>query len=103
MIDNYTWISIILRILAEGIFIYIFLQQLIVFRGKSDYKRLQLLLLVALFFLVFGNAFTLGSNLFREPDGNLTETTRQISSVINGVATLGAAVALYLINKFKLK
>ncbi len=99
----YSWISIVLRLIAEVIFVYIFIQQLRVFRGKNDYKYLQILLLVVLFFLVFGNGFTLFANFFRDETGNLQETTRQVSSVINGVATLGAAVALYLVNKFRLK
>lgn len=103
MIDSYAWFSIVLRTIAEGIFIYIFIQQLRVFRGESEYKRLQVLLLVALFMLLFGNGFSLYLNIHRQADGNLLEAARHAGMILNGLATLGAAIALYLINKFKLK
>lgn len=103
MIDIYAWISILLRGIAEVIFVYIFFQQLSVVRNDNDYKRLQILLLIALFMLALGNGFSLFLNFHRQPDGNLQETARQAGMLLNGFATLGTAVALYLINKFKLK
>ena len=103
MIDNYVWFSIILRSIAEVIFIAILIQQLLVFRHKSQYRYMQVLLIIALFSLAFGNGFTLISNFFRDGTGNLQKEVRHANLVLNGVFTLGAAVALYLINKFKLK
>lgn len=103
MIDNYAIFSIAVRSVAEVIFIILLIQQLRVLFNKDQTHYLQVVLLVAIFMLTLGNGFSLSLNLFRQADGNLQETARQLGQVLNGLATLGAAVALYLINKYKLK
>lgn len=103
MIDNYAIFSIFTRLLAEVIFVVLVIQQLQVLFSRGKTKYLQVVLLIALVMLALGNGFSLGLNFFRQEDGNLQEAARHAGMVLNGLATLGAAIALYLINKFKLK
>jgi hypothetical protein len=103
MIDNYAIFSIILRLMAEFVFVLILIQQVRVLFNKGKTHYLQLLLLLTLVMLAFGNGTTLFLNFFRQEDGNLMQFARQTGTVIGGITTFGAALALYLINKFKLK
>lgn len=103
MIDNYAIFSILTRLVAEVIFVWLLLQQFTVLFNKDKVKYLQVILLFAIFMLALGNGFSLVLNFFRQDDGNLIESARHTGMILNGLATLGAAVALYLINKFKLK
>lgn len=103
MIDSYAIFSIILRIIAEVIFIMLSIQQARVLFQNGKTRYIQVVLLIALLMLAFGNGTTLLLNFFRQADGNLIPFARQAGSAIGGITTFGAALALYLINKFKLK
>lgn len=102
MIDNYTVVSITLRVIAMILFINVVSIQIRLFVTQSDaLKRFRAYLTGTVLLAIAANTLTIAANYYRQGDGNLAEDIRHISQIFNACSILATAVFYYLIYNYR--
>lgn len=101
MVDNYSKLGVIIRLIAAVFLFLVLIQQAAQFKERTTLQGLKYLLFVAVAALFAGNIFAIFVNFFRGTDGNLIDNARHIGTIFNSVATLLIAITLYLSYKYK--
>lgn len=102
MIDNYTVVSITIRVIAMALLLNVISVQIRLFVSQSDsLKRFRGYLTGTVLLAIAANALTIAANYYRQGDGNLTEDIRHISQIFNACSILATAVFYYLIYNYR--
>lgn len=96
MLDNYSTISGIARILALVPLSVVLIRHIHLMGGET-YRKTKLILLFIIFLAMFNNIFTVATNFSRGLDGNLIDSIRHMSQVVNAAAALGTAIGWYIL------
>lgn len=100
MIDNYAIITIIIRAIAIGLLVVVLKRQIELIKSPT-LLRFKILLMTLVAIILFGNVFSILTNLFRQPDGNLYENVRHISMVWNSISALSSGIILNMLYNTK--
>lgn len=102
MIDNYTVVSITIRVIAMALLLNVINVQLRLFLSQSDsLKRFRGYLMCTVVLMIAANIFTIASNYYRQSDGSLMEEVRHLSQIFNACSVLAYSVFLYLIYNYR--